>query len=79
MGGGVMRTAAKVAGVGVVNAGLRGAPAVQPVEQPMAAAARKATVPVSSVISSAKTGSTRPNTIIRDKTTDITFFILISP
>ncbi|CBI20469.3 unnamed protein product, partial [Vitis vinifera] len=56
MGGGVMRTAAKVAGVGVVNAGLRGAPAVQPVEQPMAAAARKATVPVSSVISSAKLG-----------------------
>ncbi|KAJ9671935.1 hypothetical protein PVL29_025539 [Vitis rotundifolia] len=56
MGGGVMRTAAKVAGVGVVNAGLRGAPAVQPVEQPMAAAARKATVPVSSVVSSAKLG-----------------------
>lgn len=54
----MMRTAAKVAGVGVVNAaGLRGASGMHTVEQPMGAAARKAAVaPMSSVIVSSKVG-----------------------
>ena len=53
----MMRAAAKVAGVGVVNAGLRGSPAVNSVEQPMASAARKATTAsVVSVVNSSKVG-----------------------
>uniref|UniRef100_A0A5B6YW31 Uncharacterized protein n=1 Tax=Davidia involucrata TaxID=16924 RepID=A0A5B6YW31_DAVIN len=49
-GGGAMRAAAKVAGIGVVNSGLRGVPA----EHPISAAARKATRPVSAVVSSSE-------------------------
>ncbi|KAL7218125.1 hypothetical protein ACSBR2_011405 [Camellia fascicularis] len=48
-GGGVMRAAAKVAGIGVVNAGLRGSVTA---EHPVSAAARKASRPVSAIVSS---------------------------
>uniref|UniRef100_A0A5B6YXP2 Uncharacterized protein n=1 Tax=Davidia involucrata TaxID=16924 RepID=A0A5B6YXP2_DAVIN len=51
-GGGAMRAAAKVAGIGVVSGGLRGVPAVSPAEHPFSAAARKATRPVSVFASS---------------------------
>ncbi|KAA8526905.1 hypothetical protein F0562_008866 [Nyssa sinensis] len=51
-GGGAMRAAAKVAGIGVVNGGLRGVPAVSPAEHTFSAAARTATRPVSAIASS---------------------------
>ncbi|XP_054815956.1 uncharacterized protein LOC129315862 [Prosopis cineraria] len=57
-GGGVLRTAAKVAGVGVASAGRRGVPVAQPAEQSI----RKASRPVSAVLSSegAKSGEVAP-------------------
>ncbi|KAK9268636.1 hypothetical protein L1049_000393 [Liquidambar formosana] len=55
-GGGIMRAAGKVAGIGVINGGLRGVPAVSPAEHPVSAAARKASRPVSALASSSKEG-----------------------
>ncbi|XP_057948184.1 uncharacterized protein LOC131143829 [Malania oleifera] len=51
-GGGVMRAAAKVAGMGALNGGLRGVPTVPAAEYPVAAAALKASRPVSAIASS---------------------------
>uniref|UniRef100_A0A2N9HJX9 Uncharacterized protein n=1 Tax=Fagus sylvatica TaxID=28930 RepID=A0A2N9HJX9_FAGSY len=47
-GGGAIRAAAKVAGIGVVNRGLRGMPAVPPAEQSV----RNASRPVSAILTS---------------------------
>ncbi|XP_028795413.1 uncharacterized protein LOC114750935 isoform X2 [Neltuma alba] len=57
-GGGVLRTAAKVAGVGVASSGLRGVPVAPPAEQSI----RKASRPASAVLSSegAKSAAAAP-------------------
>ncbi|GMP65578.1 hypothetical protein CsSME_00026310 [Camellia sinensis var. sinensis] len=49
-GGGAMKAAAKVAGITVVNGGLRGVPSVSPVEHQ--AATHRASRPVSSIVAS---------------------------
>lgn len=51
-GGGAMRTAAKVAGLGVVNAGIRGG--ISPVPPPVEQSVRNASMPVSAIISSSQ-------------------------
>ncbi|CAL5405717.1 unnamed protein product [Camellia sinensis] len=51
-GGGAMRAAAKVAGITVVNGGLRGVPSVSPVEHQVASATHRASRPVSSIVAS---------------------------
>ncbi|CAL5402877.1 unnamed protein product [Camellia sinensis] len=51
-GGGAMKAAAKVAGITVVNGGLRGVPSVSPVEHQVASATHRASRPVSSIVAS---------------------------
>ncbi|KAL5548190.1 hypothetical protein UlMin_003421 [Ulmus minor] len=52
-GGGAMRAVSKVAGIGtVINGGLRGAPAVPPVEQSV----RNSSIPVTTILSSSSNG-----------------------